>query len=232
MEKPYYEHNGITLYHGDCREIMPSIAGVAALISDPPYGMKAVFNKTPGRRTGLDSLPREDYHTRNWQPIAGDDEPFDPSHLLDFPIVALFGANHYADKLPACSKWLVWDKRCGSSPDNNSDAELIWTNQQGAARIYYQKWRGIVREGRENIVNGWKLAAAQKPLALMKWVIKQCKVPAGALILDPYMGSGTTLEAAYEFGCRAIGIDIDEGNCEVAADRLARVLSQEVMQFA
>lgn len=162
----------------------------------------------------------------------GDDQPFDPTPLLIYPTVALFGANHYADKLPPNPwpkswKWLLWDKRSGSAKDDNSDGELIWTNQTGAMRIHYQKWRGIVRQGEENICNSAKLHPAQKPISLMRWILGELKIPDGWTVIDPYMGSGSTLRAAKDLGLNAIGIELEEQYCEVAAKRSA----QEVLQF-
>ncbi|NKE69862.1 DNA-methyltransferase [Candidatus Manganitrophus noduliformans] len=215
----YYEEPGIQIYCGDCREILPLIdpATVDLVLTDPPYGMGAVFDRKGIRRPSLESKTAT---SRGWGSIVGDDEPFDPSSLLFFRRLALFGANHYADRLPRSSKWLVWDKRCGTPPDNNSDAELIWTNLEGAVRIHRQKWRGLIREGEENLSRGWKLHPAQKPIALIKWIIGLFDLKPGSLIFDPYMGSGMTLRAAKDMGYRAIGIEIKEKFCKVTVDRL------------
>src|SRR5436853_3805084 len=155
--KPFYQDEWTTIYHGDCREVLPSLVvdpAKVALISDPPYGINAKHERAglKRRRTAVEW----DGNARvNWQPIQGDNEAFDPSHLLGFSIVALFGANHFACSLPAQYpakpwKWLLWDKRCGSRSDNNSDGEIVWTNRTGALRIHRQLWRGIVRAGEEN----------------------------------------------------------------------------------
>lgn len=229
--KPYYEEKGITIYHGDCREIMLEMSSKStALVSDVPYGINAQFDRKGKRTSNLGSTADV---SRNWGTIKGDDKPFNPSFLLDYPIVALFGANHYADKLPPNPwpeswKWLLWDKRGGSAKDNNSDGELIWTNRKGAMRIHYQKWRGIVREGEENICNSAKFHPAQKPISLMRWVLGELKIPADFIVLDPFMGSGTTLRAAKDLGLRAVGIEIEEKYCEIAAERLR----QEVFDFS
>lgn len=222
--KPYYQDDYVTIYHGDCRELLPNLA-VSVVVTDPPYGMNAKFQRE-GMRCKSSLASAGDY-SRNWDAITGDSEPFNPSHLLNYRVVALSGANHYAAQLPSSSKWLIWDKRAGSRPDNNSDAELWWTNQTGAARIYYQKWRGVVREGVENVANSRKMHPAQKPIALMKWIIKQLPILEQDVICDPYCGSGTTLRAAKDLGLRSIGIEIEEKYCEIAAERLR----QEVFSF-
>lgn len=154
--KIYYQDKKTILYHGDCKAILPKIEInplSSAIISDVPYGINAGFDRKGKRNSSLASRVNV---SRNWGSITGDNQPFDPAWLLHFAIVALFGANHYLDRLPPNPrpnswKWLMWDKRNGSPSDNNSDGEMIWTNQTGALRIHSQKWRGIVREGVENL---------------------------------------------------------------------------------
>ena len=235
MIEPYYDKNGVTLYHGDCLQILPALGlnpAKVALISDPPYGINADFKRT-GMRRRTKALDWVGDATRNWEDIENDDKPFDPAHLLGFSIVALFGANHFADKLPAQEvnkpwKWLLWDKRRDSPADDNSDGELIWTNRTGALRIHRQLWRGLVREGEENISRAPKLHQMQKPIRLMRWVIGECKVPAGYTVVDPYFGSGTTLRAAKDLGYQAIGIELKRENCDIAIERLR----QQAFNFA
>lgn len=215
---PYYQDEHTTLYWGDCRKILPHLQTDLAIISDPPYGMGARFDRAGIRKKV--TLDQPVYHSRDWGKIEGDDEPFEPAHLLGYPYIALFGANHYADRLPASSKWLSWDKRCQTPADDNSDFELIWTNQKGACRTHYQKWRGIVREGEENLSRAWKFHPAQKPVSLMRWVIGQLAVPSQFVICDPYMGSGSTLVAAKQLGYAVVGIEKLESHCKNAVERL------------
>jgi site-specific DNA-methyltransferase (adenine-specific) len=230
--KPYFEENKTTIYQGNCLEVLPLLSPDMAIVTDSPYGMSANFERQGLRRKSTLGGYGQQYH--GWKSIEGDGESFDPAHLLNYPIVALFGANHFADKLPPeipgkQFKWLFWDKRNGSPPDNNSDGELIWTNQIGALRVHSQKWRGIVREGEENLaIQGVKLHPAQKPVSLMRWVIGQLKIPAGTVICDPYMGSGSSLVAAKQLGYRSIGIELSADYCAAAVKRL----SQGAFNFA
>ena len=171
-----------------------------------------------------------DYHSRGRSKLAtcsdyvsvhGDDEPFDPSHLLalDLPTV-LWGGNHYASRLPDSAGWLVWDKE---RPDmlDQATCELAWSNFVKGVRRFRYLWNGMIRAGDETLVH-----PTQKPIALWKWVLTLPWTPAGA-VLDPYMGAGSTLIAAKDLNRRAIGIEIEEKYCEIAAKRL----SQEVLQF-
>ena len=213
--RPYYEQDGITIYHGDCREILPSAwFGVDLLLADPPYGINAV---TRGKTFGTSNA----CETNTYIPVHDDDRPFDPAHLLGFPKVVLWGANHYADKLPAESCWLTWDKRDGLKSNPLADCELAWSNLGGPARLFHHRWMGMIRDSETER----RLHPTQKPVALMRWCLSIAK-PTGA-VCDPYMGSGPVLLASREFGVPAIGIEIEERYCEIAARRLEEARAQQ-----
>lgn len=200
----------MTLYLADCRALLSEVRA-EILVSDPPYGMDYRHGaRKGGVRYGFDE-----------QPIRGDQEPFDPADLLALGLpTVLFGANHFADRLPASRGWLVWDKRDGTPSNDQSDAELAWTNVLTVARVFSARWSGAHRTGREQ--QDGRDHPNQKPVALMAWVLGF--MPAGA-VLDPFCGSGSTLVAAKELGRAGIGIDNDERWLE----RAARRLSQEVL---
>lgn len=222
--KPYYEHNGITIYCVDCREILPNVPRSHALVTDPPYG--ANYIPQIRRYTSHPQWCRE--ADKAFKPINGDNRPFDPSHLLGFRNSVIFGGQYFAHLLPPSRSWLIWDKRVMCPPDDSADCEMAWTNLDIPARIFRHVWRGIVRWGEENVsTSGGKLHPNQKPVALMRWVLTLMRLESGDVIVDPYMGSGTTLLAAKREGLQAIGIDDTELYCEIAAKRL----SQEVLNF-
>ena len=210
MVEPYYDHAGITIYHGDCREILPELEPVDCVITDPPYG---IAHPTDYKARGRDRLAP----CSNYPPVYDDDKPFDPSLWLDKPC-CLWGANYFADKLPPTSGWLVWDKK---RPDNldQSTCELAWTNFIKGVRRFEWLWNGMIRADSDKLQH-----PTQKPVALFKWILCLKWTPRGT-ILDPYCGSGTTLRAAKDLGRKAIGIEIEEKYCEIAAKRL----SQEVL---
>ncbi len=210
---------GVTLYLGDCREILPTLGKIDALVTDQPYGMNYKINARSWQNEGLDALKPWKMEKRG--AIAGDDLPFDPAPFLSFPKVAFFGANKCAHALPAGGRWIVWDKRRDSKPDDHSDCELIWTNKPGADRIHRQKWRGIIREGEENCSRSRKLHPNQKPVALMAFVLEQIGAKLGDTILDPFMGSGSTGVASVRAGMRFVGIELDPGHFETALRRLS-----------
>ncbi len=218
--KPYYQHGNIQIFCGDCREILQSLPTPDLVVADPPYGISiAVDNArfSGGTITG----PRISVNERTV--IIGDDEPFDPSHLLGFKRLVIFGANNFPEKLPTSNGWIVWDKRLGLEDMVGwplGEAELAWTNITGAVRVFRNQWLGLVR----NSERGKFDHPTQKPVALMYWILERW---ASGLVIDPYLGSGPTLEAAKRLGLPAVGIEIEEKYCEIAAKRL----SQEVFDF-
>jgi site-specific DNA-methyltransferase (adenine-specific)/modification methylase len=159
--------------------------------------------------------------SRDWPAIIGDDKPFDPALLLRYPKVVIFGGNHFGSRLPDASKWIVWDKREETTPDDNADCEMAWTNLKGPARIHRQLWRGICRRGEENVSTGAsRLHPTQKPIALMEFCILQCKLQPASTILDPYMGSGPTGVAAVRRGHNFIGCEIEPAYFHTACKRI------------
>ena len=213
VEEPCYARNGITLYQGDCLEVFarldPAVRQrIVAVISDPPYGIAYTVTQSWNR-------PHRAFTNR---PLAGDHKPFDPTPWLDFPRVVLFGANHFANRLPASSEWIVWDKLLdGQKETQYGSADLIWTNGTGPVRRYVHEWVGF-RRGPEQ-QSHQRRHPTQKPVGLMRWLIQRYTQP-GDLVIDPYAGSGTTLVAAQDCGREAIGIEIDPGYCASAIDRL------------
>jgi site-specific DNA-methyltransferase (adenine-specific) len=206
---PYYTDDLVTIYHGDNREwtVPPGMAD--ALVSDPPYGMgwETDLSRFSG---GAQKVKRG----QNWgSQIAGDDEPFDPSRWLDYPEVILWGANHFGRHLPVGTT-LVWIKRYDAAFGSFlSDAEVAW--MKGGHGVYCFRETGY--KGNEE-----RYHPTQKPLALMRWCVGKTTA---STIVDPFMGSGSTLVAAKSLGRRAIGIEIEEKYCEIAAMRC----SQEVL---
>lgn len=209
----YYDHAGITIYHGDCLDIQSEFSRSCAVVSDPPYGMKWNGKVTRGKS----DLKRKGTKTSGFDvKIINDDVPFDPKPFLRFEEVVLWGFHHFANNLPKGSV-LVWIKRYDDGFGSFlSDADLAW--MKGGHGVYCKRDLTLNGESR------FRLHPTQKPLGIMKWCVEKTK---GETIFDPFMGSGTTLVAAKELGRKAIGIEIEEKYCEIAAKRL----SQEVMPF-
>jgi len=216
--KPYYQDDYVTLYNGDCREIVPTLGKFDLLLADPPYGINMDTRMQKGKNTkyGTAKSTKRDYGVSNW-----DKKPIE-QEFIDFLITMsiysiIWGGNYYS--VPPASCWLVWDKLNG---DNDfADCELAWTNLKKAVRKIEHLWNGMLRAGREE-----RFHPTQKPLAVIKWCITQAPDNVKT-ILDPFAGSGTTGVAAKELNRKCTLIELEEKYCEIAAWRL----SQEVFNF-
>ena len=212
LPTPYYDDgHGIVIYLGDCRDILPHLPKVDLVLTDPPYGI----GEAAGKNVSRDNLAvAVDYGNDSW-----DDKPI-PKDLLYLAMGAgdrliIFGGNYYASALADGPGWLVWDKQ---NSGDFADCELAWTNLPQAVRIKHHMWNGMLRKGGEP-----RYHPTAKPVAVMAWCIQQAdKHGTNQTILDPFMGSGTTLRAAKDLGRKCIGIEIEEKYCEIAARRLGQ----------
>ncbi len=219
--KPYYADDWVTIYHGDCREVIPTLDPVDLVLTDPPYGIRAArrAHKDGGRVVGKGNcrVRKKEYVADDW-----DDSPPDVATLKMVvgagAYAIVFGGNYF--DLPPAGKWLVWDKENGTT--EFADCELAWTNLPGPTRLRRHLWNGLARKGREPRYNH----PTQKPVGVMAWCIQQAPDEC-ATILDPFAGSGTTGRAAKDCGRKAILIEREERYCEVAAQRMA----QETLPF-
>lgn len=205
MKAPYYEHAGITIYHADCREIMPGLEPVDLLLTDPPYGIGMDGGVRRKRSRAIHDAEKK----KHWDCGRPEREVFDLMRSLS-RVSVIWGGNYFADMLPPTMGWLYWRKM---TKYNFADGELAWTSREKALREF-----SITPQSMK------KQHPTQKPLPLMQWCISTC-APDAKTILDPFVGSGTTLRAAKDAGIKAIGIETDEEYCEIAAKRL----SQEVL---
>ena len=201
--KPYYESGGITIYHGDCLEILPTLARADLVLTDPPYGIGEHGGKC--RTRGAPGFSKhENLGWDNERPSAG----VIRAVIEAGDVAVIWGGNYFADLLPPTMGWLYWRKVMGG---DFSDGELAWTSRQKALREFTKCPQSI----------NPKLHPCEKPIALFGWCINLC-CPDAKVIIDPFMGSGTTLRAAKDLGRKAIGIELEEKYCEVAVKRLAQ----------
>ena len=207
-----------TLYLADCLEVLPTLPKVDAVVTDPPYGIGFVHG------AGGDGIGGGRYVSKfNGVPVTGDERPFDPTPFIALaPVAVLFGANHYADRLPASAKWLVWDKRCNLTANDFADCELAWTNCKGVARLINHYWNGMMRDSEKGVP---RVHPTQKPVAVMEWALRQTTADA-ALVLDPFMGSGTTGIAAANLSRKFIGIEIEPRYFDIACERIENAQRQ------
>lgn len=216
-----------TLYIGDALALLPKIRGlhIDAVVTDPPYGISLLTNNRARRRDALAMA-------NDYAPIAGDDAPFDPTPWLTFPTVVLFGANHFAHRLPPSPAWIVWDKLDGLTSsrefgfNDNSDAELTWTNRNAPLRIIRHRWMGIMKASE----HGPRLHPTQKPVALLRAILRQCTKP-NDTVLDPYMGAGSTGVAAIQTNRRFVGVEIDARYFAIAKRRIDAAVAQQALDL-
>ncbi len=207
-------HQSATLYLGDCLDMLPIEAD--AVISDPPYGMDWPCDMTSMAKRG----PK--YGGRDWgQKVAGDGECFDPEPWFQYERVVLFGFNHFAARVPVGTT-LVWIKVYDEGYGKFfSDAELAW--MKGGVGVYCK--RDTSMKG----INGERVHPTQKPVAVMAWCMDRAKVPEGATVLDPYMGSGTTGIACLRTNRNFIGIEKDPHHFAIAVERIEREARQGML---
>ena len=224
---PYYEHAGITIYHGDCREILPTLVPYefGIIVTDPPYGMNF-----------LSAWPKEPLE-RNTA-IVGD-ECDDLGWFFDLAEGVMDGWGWLA----CFTRWDKWEKHKAQATAARWDVKNMvvwdkdnWTCGDLEGNLGYQHELVLLaslngcpiagtRHG--NVLRFPRVASdchpSEKPVQLIETLARIGK----GRILDPFMGSGTTLKAAKNLGREAIGIEIEERYCEIAAKRL----SQEVFSF-
>jgi DNA modification methylase len=199
-----------TLYLGDCRDVLPTLEKVDAVVTDPPYGIGEAAGKAKTRTRAGNKKWVKDYGDADW-----DNAPIE-SDLIEAVRAAgkhavIFGGNYYS--CPPTKCWLVWDKMNGDT--DFADCELAWTNLPKAVRQIRFMW------------NGWNLGGGeqrgdhptQKPIGVMKWCIGHLPETAQT-ILDPFMGSGTTGVAAVQMGRDFIGIEREPKYFDIACRRI------------
>jgi site-specific DNA-methyltransferase (adenine-specific) len=195
-----------TVYCGDWQSVYPCLPRPAAIVTDPPYNAGYDYTKTRRRASRWKSN------------FVGADQPFDPTPWLRFPEVILFGANHYYHPRMQQGTWCCWHKTQGQNPGNFAANEWVWLSMPGPPQDFSHLWRGGMRAGEEN----WsrlqkKLHPAQKPIDLLIYLVEQTTA---SVVIDPFMGSGTTLAACMRLGRPCIGIELAPDYFEVACDRL------------
>lgn len=190
------------LWLGDCREILPTLGPVDAVVTDPPYGI------------GFASMPTKWQRKAGHAPVSWDDRTFDgiSQLLLLGGIQIIWGGNYYT--LPPSRGWLSWFKP--DAPPSMGSIELAWTNQDRNAR---QISHSIGATNAERCGH-----PTQKPVRVMSWCIEQ--FPQAQVVLDPFMGSGTTGVACARLTRSFIGIEIEEQYFDIACRRIEQAQRQ------
>lgn len=199
---------GVTLYLGDCFEVLPTLGRFDAVVTDPPYGIGEDGGTFRGRKgQKLRVLPKG-----NWDSSRPAREIFDLMLACSDEQI-IWGGNYFADWLPASKGWLYWRKLMGG---DFADGELAWTSLDRALREYVKCPKGQNAEH-----------PTQKPIEVMSWCLTF--LPDARTLVDPFTGSGTTGVAAVKAGRYFSGIERDETYFDIACRRIEAALKEPDM---
>jgi len=211
---------------GDCLQVMPTLGRFDAVVTDPPYGIKMDRGVGTGGFSGFGDGARRAPHVKRyvggWD---GDRPPVDAFNLITNSADAhiIWGGQFFADLLPPQGKWLFWDK-CQTMP-SFGDGELAWSSLPGEA-VKQFTYNGSGLHAKEKT----RVHPTQKPVALMEWCLGF--LPNAKTILDPFMGSGTTLVACQRMGRQGIGIELDPDYFAIACKRVDEAARQDDLFIA
>jgi len=225
-DKPYYQDDAVVIYNADCRDILPLIPdkSVDLVLTDPPYGIKRDkgFEGFEGFGGFGAPIARRRYEDNDWDNERIDEDLMYLILRASFKHI-IFGGNFYTDLLPQSNHWIVWDKL--QTMPTFGDCELAWTDiPRNSVKKYLVEYNGLL--GKEDN----RYHPTQKPQKLFMRIIHDYSKP-NTIILDPFLGSGTTAYCAKKLGRKCIGIEIEEKYCEIAAKRCSQtVMNLEVEQ--
>ena len=198
---------------GDCLEVMRGLPDkcVDLVLTDPPYGIGEAKgkNKTRGKLAKA-----KDYGVDDWDDRIPERGVFDEIRRVSKHAI-IFGGNYFAEYLANSPCWLVWDK---DNSGDFADCELAWTNFHTAVRKFTFRWNGMLQGDMKE--KETRYHPTQKPVKLFRQILDSYSNP-GDIILDPFLGSGTTAVACVETGRHFIGIELEEKYCEIARRRVA-----------
>jgi site-specific DNA-methyltransferase (adenine-specific) len=204
--KPYYQDSAVTIYHGDCLEILPSINHVDLILTDPPYGVELEYESYD------DSGNEWMRQMLRFVPLAKR-----KSDMVIMPSCRIKKLGFFYENF--APNWIIcWHKGSPGTAAfvgfNDWEPLLVWG-----------KTKGCVMHDYFSIPNGETMGGnghpCPKPERWATWLLKRA-CPESGMVCDPFMGSGTTLRAAKDLGRKAIGIEIEEKYCEIAAQRMAQ----------
>ena len=199
-----------TLYLGDCRDVLPTLGNVDAVVTDPPYGIDY------GRAGGFSAS----HGWGAWRENVAWDQERPPQDIFDSirscsTHQIIWGGNYFTDYLPPSMQWIIWDK--GQRDFSLADFEMAWSSQNKAARIFDYS-RALARlDGKEH--------PTQKPVELMKFCL-QLLPDKAQVICDPFMGSGSTGVAAVNLGKSFIGVEREPDYFDISCRRIEQAYKQ------
>jgi len=215
------------IYCGDCLPIMREMEdkSVDLVLTDPPYGIRENNEQNLSRAHCTAAWKRakaNDYGHSEW-----DNRPPSAEYFAEIFRISknqiIFGGNYFG--LPPSPCWVVWNKKTSG---DFADCELAWTSFKSAVRMFEWLWNGYRQE--DMIHKEERVHLTQKPIPLMMWCLEKYSKP-GDLILDPFLGSGTTAVACKKMGLDFIGIEKEPAYVEIALKRLEKVNNHKITDF-
>jgi DNA modification methylase len=223
MSDPYYQDDHVTIYHGDCREVLPDLSGIGSIVTDPPFFMPATHysSRTVWRRSWGDALVLGQWLADTLGHLRTDPESV--AVFCDGASYPVFYASLYTRYQNSSA--VVWDKgRIGMGSPWRRSFEMILHMWNGTIAPEDKGQPDVIRVA--TVPTEKRLHPVDKPDEVLRQIMGVVAQPTG-VILDPFAGGGSTLRAAKDLGRKAIGVEIDERYCEIAARRCA----QEVLAF-
>jgi DNA modification methylase len=218
------------IYCGDCLDLMKEMPdkSVDLVLTDPPYGIGEAAGKNKNRGGPVfgkkqNFVDAVDYGNLEWDNAPPSEEYFNEMFRISKNQI-IFGGNFF--DFPPSSCWIVWDKDNG---DNDfADCELAWTSFKSAVRKFTWRWNGLLQEDMAHKEK--REHPTQKPLPLMEWCLQKYS-ESGDLILNPFLGSGTTAVACKKLGRNFIGIEKEPAYVGIALKRLEKVNNHKITDF-
>ena len=205
-----------TLYHADCRDVLPTLPRFDLLLTDPPYG---IFKKDGGNGMmfGKETIYSVDDTASTWD--ARPDTAMLEMIRQSGKKWIIWGGNYFAADLGDCPGILIWNKKTGNN--SYADGECAFSNVTGTMRIFTHQWCGAFKDSERGLRAEHP---TQKPAALMEWCLSLH--PKAETVLDPFMGSGTTGVACAQSGRSFTGIERERKYFDIAVERISRAYAQ------
>lgn len=236
MNSPYYKDDHVTIYHGDCFDILHELEGIGAVVTDPPYSSGSAYRGDRMQRTLEKYIDTDSRNQNKLQDFTGDNR--DQKSFFAWCSLWMMACRNISNSGAVMCCFSDW-RQLPTITDAIQAGGWVWRNIATWHKPGIRMQRGMFSGSAEYIVfatngprldhagcpqnvfvckpDGEKEHIAQKPLNVLRWIMQV--VPPESIVLDPFMGSGTTLQAAKELGFKSIGIDIIEKNCEISAER-------------
>lgn len=187
------------------------------VFTDPPYGISIVDSKT--NKVGAGNLAKN----QEYSAVIGDDTTetaedfYNTCVSLGMENFIIWGGNYFTEFLPFSKSWIIWDKRGDMNSNNFADGEMAWCSFHSRVRIYKQIWNGMIREGE----SGKRVHPTQKPIKMLGEIIEDHIK--GNIIVDGFLGSGSTMVAAHQLKRKCYGMELDPKYCQVIIDRMQKL---------